>query len=63
MSDDKAQAKKPPPRDKGGGLSDRSANIIIGMGMFGAISVLRQYLQIVKGATPTTSRLLLIPLL
>jgi len=35
---------------------------IIGMAMFGGLSVLPLYLQIVKGASPTTSGLLLLPL-
>ncbi len=37
-------------------------NIIIGMGMFGGISVLPLYLQIVKGASPTVAGLQLLPL-
>ncbi|MGI8696508.1 MAG: MDR family MFS transporter [Mycobacteriales bacterium] len=36
--------------------------IVVGMGMFGGISVLPLYLQIVKGASPTKSGLLLLPL-
>jgi EmrB/QacA subfamily drug resistance transporter len=35
---------------------------IIGMAMFGGLSVIPLYLQIVKGATPTKSGLLLLPL-
>ena len=38
-------------------------NVLIGFGMFGAISMLPLYLQLVKGATPTTSGLLLLPLM
>lgn len=37
-------------------------NFIIGMGMFGGLAALPLYLQIVKGATPTESGLLLLPL-
>ena len=36
--------------------------IIIGMGLFGGIAVLPQYLQIVKGANPTVAGLLTVPL-
>ena len=36
--------------------------LIVGMGMFGGIAALPLYLQIVRGATPTESGLLLIPL-
>lgn len=39
------------------------ANVLIGFGMFGAISMLPLYLQLVKGSTPTQSGLLLLPLL
>ncbi len=39
------------------------ANVMIGLGMFGAISMLPLYLQLVKGATPTSSGLLLLPLM
>ena len=39
-----------------------SANLIIGMGMFGAMSVIPLYLQIVKGAAPTRAGLLVLPL-
>ncbi|HYS41209.1 MAG TPA: MDR family MFS transporter, partial [Pseudonocardiaceae bacterium] len=39
-----------------------SANMIIGMGMFGGMSVIPLYLQIVKGASPTKAGLLLLPL-
>ena len=38
------------------------ANVILGMAMFGGISVLPLYLQIVKGATPTSAGLQLLPL-
>jgi EmrB/QacA subfamily drug resistance transporter len=38
------------------------ANLIIGMGMFGGLSVIPLYLQIVKGASPTKAGLLLLPL-
>jgi len=40
-----------------------TANVLIGLGMFGAISMLPLYLQLVKGATPTQSGLLLLPLM
>jgi EmrB/QacA subfamily drug resistance transporter len=36
--------------------------IVIGMGMFGGIAVLPLYLQIVRGASPTESGLLMLPL-
>jgi EmrB/QacA subfamily drug resistance transporter len=36
---------------------------LIGVGMFGAISMLPLYLQLVKGVTPTQSGLLLLPLM
>jgi EmrB/QacA subfamily drug resistance transporter len=39
-----------------------SANLIIGMGMFGGLSVIPLYLQIVKGASPTKAGLLVLPL-
>ncbi|HVV23375.1 MAG TPA: MFS transporter [Pseudonocardiaceae bacterium] len=39
-----------------------SANLIIGMGMFGGLSVIPLYLQIVKGASPTKGGLLVLPL-
>ena len=39
-----------------------SVNLIIGMGMFGGMSVIPLYLQIVKGASPTKAGLLLLPL-
>ncbi|GMA87189.1 hypothetical protein GCM10025868_24390 [Angustibacter aerolatus] len=38
------------------------ANVVLGMGLFGGVSVLPLYLQIVKGASPTESGLLLLPL-
>ncbi|HEV7754448.1 MAG TPA: MDR family MFS transporter, partial [Mycobacteriales bacterium] len=38
------------------------AGLVVGMGMFGGIAALPLYLQIVRGATPTESGLLLIPL-
>jgi EmrB/QacA subfamily drug resistance transporter len=40
-----------------------SVNVLIGLGMFGALSTLPLYLQLVKGATPTESGLLLIPMM
>ena len=36
-------------------------NFILGMGMFGGLAALPLYLQIVKGATPTESGLMLLP--
>ena len=39
-----------------------AANLIIGMGMFGGMAVVPLYLQIVKGASPTKSGLLLLPM-
>ena len=36
--------------------------VVVGIGMFGGLSVLPLYLQIVKGASPTESGLLLLPL-
>lgn len=38
------------------------ASLLVGMGMFGAMAALPLYLQIVKGATPTESGLLTLPL-
>ena len=38
-------------------------NVLIGLGMFGALSTLPLYLQLVKGATPTQSGLMLIPMM
>jgi EmrB/QacA subfamily drug resistance transporter len=40
-----------------------TVNVLIGLGMFGALSTLPLYLQLVKGATPTESGLLLIPMM
>ncbi len=37
------------------------ANVVIGLGMFGGLATLPLYLQIVKGMTPTTAGLTLIP--
>jgi EmrB/QacA subfamily drug resistance transporter len=39
-----------------------SVSLVVGMGMFGGLSVLPLYLQIVKGASPTKAGLLLLPL-
>ena len=39
-----------------------SANVIIGMGMFGGMSVIPLYLQIVKDASPTKAGLLVLPM-
>lgn len=38
-------------------------SVLIGLGMFGALSCIPLYLQIVKGATPTASGLLLLPMM
>src|SRR6478609_2504967 len=38
-------------------------NVLVGMAMFGALSTLPLYLQLVKGATPTQSGLMLIPMM
>ena len=38
------------------------ASVVIGMGMFGGIALLPQFLQIVHGATPTEAGLLVVPL-
>jgi EmrB/QacA subfamily drug resistance transporter len=38
------------------------AGIILGMGMFGGIALLPQFLQIVRGASPTESGFLMLPL-
>jgi EmrB/QacA subfamily drug resistance transporter len=38
------------------------AGLIIGMGMFGAIALLPQYLQVVKGSSPTVAGLQTLPL-
>ncbi|MGH3773308.1 MAG: MDR family MFS transporter, partial [Pseudonocardiaceae bacterium] len=40
-----------------------AAGLVIGTGMFGGLVLMPQYLQIVKGASPTTSGLLLLPLM
>ena len=40
-----------------------AVGLLVGMGMFGAIALLPQYMQIVRGATPTQSGLLLLPLM
>jgi EmrB/QacA subfamily drug resistance transporter len=39
------------------------AGVIIGMGMFGGIALFPQFLQIVRGVSPTESGLLLLPLI
>lgn len=38
------------------------AGVVIGMGMFGGLALLPQFLQIVRGATPTEAGLLMLPL-
>ncbi|WP_327706576.1 MFS transporter [Streptomyces decoyicus] len=38
-------------------------SVLIGMGMFGGMLMIPQYLQIVKGASPTTSGLQMLPLM
>jgi len=38
------------------------ASVVLGMGMFGGLACLPLYLQIVKGATPTTAGLMLLPM-
>ncbi|GAA4350711.1 MDR family MFS transporter [Angustibacter luteus] len=38
------------------------ANVVLGMGLFGGVSVLPLYLQIVKGSSPTEAGLQLLPL-
>jgi EmrB/QacA subfamily drug resistance transporter len=38
------------------------SSLIVGMGMFGALAVLPQYLQIVKGSSPTIGGLQMLPL-
>jgi hypothetical protein len=40
-----------------------TVNVLVGLGMFGALSTLPLYLQLVKGATPTESGLLLLPMM
>ncbi|ALG06582.1 MFS transporter [Kibdelosporangium phytohabitans] len=39
------------------------AGVILGVGMFGGITMVPQYLQIVKGETPTSAGLLMLPLM
>jgi EmrB/QacA subfamily drug resistance transporter len=39
------------------------SSLIVGIGMFGALAVLPQYLQIVKGSTPTVGGLQMLPLI
>ncbi|GAA1996115.1 MFS transporter [Nakamurella flavida] len=39
------------------------AGVLVGVGMFGALSCLPLYLQLVKGASPTASGLLLLPMM
>ena len=38
------------------------ASVVLGMGMFGGLATLPLYLQIVKGATPTSAGLMLLPM-
>ena len=38
------------------------ASVVLGMGMFGGLAALPLYLQIVKGATPTSAGLMLLPM-
>jgi len=38
------------------------ASVVLGMGMFGGLACLPLYLQIVKGATPTSAGLMLLPM-
>jgi len=38
-------------------------NVLVGLGMFGALSTLPLYLQLVKGVTPTESGFMLIPMM
>ncbi|MGH3942023.1 MAG: MFS transporter [Pseudonocardiaceae bacterium] len=40
-----------------------AGGVVVGMGMFGGIMIIPQYLQIVKGASPTKAGLLLLPLM
>jgi EmrB/QacA subfamily drug resistance transporter len=40
-----------------------ATGFIVGLGMFGALTFLPLYLQVVRGASPTTSGLLLVPLM
>ncbi|MBP2320868.1 EmrB/QacA subfamily drug resistance transporter [Kibdelosporangium banguiense] len=39
------------------------AGVILGVGMFGGITMVPQYLQIVKGETPTSAGLLMLPMI
>jgi EmrB/QacA subfamily drug resistance transporter len=39
------------------------AGVILGVGMFGGITMVPQYLQIVKGATPTQAGLMMLPMM
>jgi EmrB/QacA subfamily drug resistance transporter len=39
------------------------AGVILGIGMFGGITMVPQYLQIVKGETPTSAGLLMLPMM
>ena len=39
-----------------------SASVVVGAGMFGAITVLPQYMQIVHGASPTQAGLMMVPM-
>jgi EmrB/QacA subfamily drug resistance transporter len=39
-----------------------SASVVVGAGMFGAITVLPQYMQIVHGASPTQAGLMMLPM-
>ncbi len=39
-----------------------AASIVVGAGMFGAITVLPQYMQIVHGASPTKAGLMMVPM-
>ncbi len=48
-------------KDRTFGLTS-AVGVVVGMGLFGGIASLPLYLQIVKGASPTKSGLLLIPL-
>ena len=48
-------------RNKTVGVSS-IASVILGMGMFGGLASLPLYLQIVKGATPTSAGLMLLPM-
>jgi len=48
-------------RNKTVGVSS-IASVVLGMGMFGGLASLPLYLQIVKGATPTSAGLMLLPM-